>query len=59
MQAIALAGGRGPFAGDEVIWLRQQPDGGAQRVALSFGEMVKGEAAGALWLHAGDVVYVP
>lgn len=59
MQAIALAGGRGPFAGDDVVWLRQKPDGGTERVRLSFKEMVKGEAAGALWLQAGDVLYVP
>jgi polysaccharide export outer membrane protein len=59
VQAIALAGGRGEFAGDKVIWLRQQKEGKEQRVSLSFDELVKGEAAGALWLHGGDVLYVP
>jgi polysaccharide export outer membrane protein len=60
MQAIALAGGRTEFARDEVVWLRERPDGAApDRVSLSFDELVKGEAAGALWLRGGDVLYVP
>jgi len=59
MQAIAVAGGRTEFAKDEVIWLRQQANGGTERVSLSFRQMVKGEAAGALWLRPGDVLYVP
>ncbi len=59
MQAIALAGGRSEFAKDEVVWLRQQASGKTERVSLSFGELVKGEAAGALWLKPGDVLYVP
>jgi polysaccharide export outer membrane protein len=59
MQAIALAGGRSEFAKDEVVWLRQQAGGKTERVSLSFGELVKGEAAGALWLKPGDVLYVP
>ncbi len=59
VQAIALAGGRSEFAGDDVVWLRQKPDGTADRVSLSFGDLVKGEAAGALWLRGGDVLYVP
>ena len=57
MQAIALAGGRTEFAGDDIVWLRQKPDGSAERVRLSFGDLVKGEAAGALWLRGGDVLY--
>jgi polysaccharide export outer membrane protein len=59
VQAIALAGGRTEFGGDEVVWLRQKPDGTTDRVELSFGELVKGEAAGALWMRSGDVLYVP
>ena len=59
MQAIALAGGRTEFAGDEVVWLRQLAAGKTDRVALSFRELVQGEAAGALWLRPGDVLYVP
>ncbi len=59
MQAMAMAGGRTPFAGDEVVWLRQRSGGAEERVSLSFGELVKGEAAGALWLRGGDVLYVP
>jgi polysaccharide export outer membrane protein len=58
VQAIALAGGRTEFGGDKVVWLRQKPDGAAERVSLSFGEMVRGEAAGTLWLGGGDVLYV-
>jgi polysaccharide export outer membrane protein len=59
MQAIALAGGRTEFAGDDIVWLRLKPDGSAERVRLSFEDLVKGEAAGALWLRGGDVLYVP
>jgi polysaccharide export outer membrane protein len=59
VQAVALAGGRTPFGGDEVVWLRQKPDGGADKVSLSFKDLIKGEAAGALWLRGGDVLYVP
>jgi polysaccharide export outer membrane protein len=59
VQAIALAGGRTEFGGDEVVWLRQKADGTSDRASLSFGELVKGEAAGALWLRGGDVLYVP
>jgi polysaccharide export outer membrane protein len=59
MQAIALAGGRTEFAKDQVVWLRQRPAGRTERVTLSFRELVQGEAAGALWLRPGDVLYVP
>jgi polysaccharide export outer membrane protein len=59
MQAIAVAGGRTEFAKDEVVWLRQVANGGTERVSLSFRELVKGEAAGALGLRPGDVLYVP
>jgi polysaccharide export outer membrane protein len=58
-QALALAGGRGEFAGNDVVWLRQNGEGKADRVRLSFRELVQGEAEGALWLAPGDVLYVP
>jgi polysaccharide export outer membrane protein len=59
VQAIAIAGGRTEYASDEVVWLRQNGNGTSNRVSLSFDELVKGEAAGALWLRGGDVLYVP
>jgi polysaccharide biosynthesis/export protein len=59
VQAIALAGGRTEFARGEVSWLRQGANGKTDRVKLSFDELVKGEAEGALWLRGGDVLYVP
>jgi polysaccharide export outer membrane protein len=58
-QALALAGGKGEFAGNDVVWLRQKADGKAERVRLSYRELVEGEAEGALWLAPGDVLYVP
>ena len=58
VQAIALAGGRTEFANGGVRWLRQKSDGSIDRVELSFDDLVKGEAAGALWLRGGDVLYV-
>ncbi len=59
VQAIALAGGTGEFAGNEVVWLRQKSAGGVDKVKLSYRELVRGEAVGSLWLSAGDVIYVP
>lgn len=59
VQAVALAGGRTEFGGDEVVWVRQKKDGKTERVTLSYGDLMKGEAAGALWLRSGDVLYVP
>jgi polysaccharide export outer membrane protein len=59
VQAIALAGGRTEFAGRAVHWLREESGGKTDRVELSFEDLVKGEAAGALWLRGGDVLYVP
>jgi polysaccharide biosynthesis/export protein len=58
-QALATAGGLGEFAGNEVVWIRQRPDGRTERVKLSVKELVQGETEGALWLGAGDVLYVP
>jgi polysaccharide export outer membrane protein len=59
VQAIAVAGGRTPYAGDRVVWLRQKGDGKSDKATLSFDELVKGEVTGALWLRNGDVLYVP
>ncbi len=59
VQAIALAGGRTPYGGDKVVWLRQRKDGATEKATLTFDEMVKGEAKGGLWLLGGDVLYVP
>ncbi len=58
-QAIATAGGPNEFAGDQIIWVRQQRDGKAERVKLSLKDLMKGEVEGPLWLAAGDVLYVP
>lgn len=58
VQAIALAGGRTEFAKDEVVWLRQGKGGATERVSLSFDDLVRGNDSGALWLRAGDVLYV-
>lgn len=58
-QALATAGGLGEFAGNEVVWIRQKADGKTERVKLSVKELVRGETEGALWLAAGDVLYVP
>lgn len=58
-QALATAGGLGEFAGGDIVWLRQKPDGKTERVKLSAKELMQGEAEGALWLSPGDVLYVP
>jgi polysaccharide export outer membrane protein len=58
-QALALAGGKGEFAGNDVVWVRQTTDGHTERVKLSFKELVQGRAEGPLWLAPGDVIFVP
>ncbi|HTP26344.1 MAG TPA: polysaccharide biosynthesis/export family protein [Anaeromyxobacteraceae bacterium] len=58
-QALATAGGLNEFAGDEVVLLRQKGNGTTERHKLSVKELVRGDAGGALWLVAGDVLYVP
>ena len=57
-QALALAGGKGEFASNEVVWVRQQTDGKTERVRLSYDELVEGQAKGALWLAPGDVIFL-
>jgi polysaccharide biosynthesis/export protein len=59
VQAIAVAGGRTPYAGDRVVWLRQKGDARTEKATLSFDDLVKGEVSGALLLRNGDVLYVP
>ncbi len=59
VEAIAVAGGRTPYAGDRVVWLRDMGSGKTEKATLSFDELVKGEVRGALWLRNGDVLYVP
>lgn len=58
-QALATAGGLGEFAGSEVVWIRQKTNGKTERVKLAVKDLVQGETEGALWLSAGDVLYVP
>ena len=58
-QALALAGGKGEFAGNDVVWVRHKGEGQSDRVRLSYRELVEGQAEGALWLAPGDVIYVP
>lgn len=59
VQAIAIAGGRTPYAGDRVVWLREKPDGQKDKATLSFRDLVRGEEKGEHWLASGDVLYVP
>ncbi|HET6437308.1 MAG TPA: polysaccharide biosynthesis/export family protein [Anaeromyxobacter sp.] len=59
VQAIAVAGGRTPYAGDRIVWLRQRGAGNTDKATLSFDELMKGEAQGGLWLKGGDILYVP
>jgi polysaccharide export outer membrane protein len=58
-QALALAGGKGEFGGNDVVWVRQKEDGKTERVRLSYRELVEGDAEGALWLAPGDVLFIP
>jgi polysaccharide export outer membrane protein len=58
-QALALAGGKGEFASNDVVWVRQRTDGNTERVRLSYSELVEGEAKGPLWLAPGDVIFIP
>jgi polysaccharide export outer membrane protein len=59
VQALAMAGGPGEYAGNEVVWLKQKSDGSQEKVSLSYRELVKGEADGDLALASGDVIVIP
>jgi polysaccharide export outer membrane protein len=61
MQAIALAGGLGPFAAKRRIQVRRRAPGGDEAIfmfnykAYEAGDDVEGNIV----LHAGDVIVVP
>jgi polysaccharide export outer membrane protein len=58
VQALATAGGLGEFAGNRVVWLKQSPAGGANRVELSYRQLLDGDDVRTR-LGSGDVIYVP
>ncbi len=60
LQAIALAGGLGPFAADHRIKVRRKVNGKETLYEFDYGSFVDGEdLSGNMFLRAGDVIVVP
>jgi polysaccharide export outer membrane protein len=60
MQAIALAGGLGPFAAKNRIQVRRRDAAGEQIFAFNYRAYEAGaDVEGNVVLHAGDVIIVP
>lgn len=60
LQAIAVAGGLGPFAAGHRIKIRRKVDGSEQLFDFDYEDFVAGkDLEGNIRLHHGDVVIVP
>lgn len=60
MQIIAKAGGMTEDASDQIIVIRQQPDGSSKSLKISVEELVaEGDARLNIPLEAGDIVNIP
>ncbi|MBS2028819.1 MAG: polysaccharide biosynthesis/export family protein [Deltaproteobacteria bacterium] len=60
LQALAAAGGFNPFADQDAITIVRQQEGQAtQRYTVRYSDMVKGNKGDAIYLDAGDTIYVP
>ena len=61
MQAIALAGGIGPFAAKQRIQVRRRGTGGDETIYMFNYKAYEAGAdlEGNIWLRAGDVIMVP
>jgi polysaccharide export outer membrane protein len=60
LQAIAVAGGLGPFAAGHRIKIRRKVDGVEQLFDFDYEDFVSGEdLSGNIRLHHGDVIVVP
>ena len=60
LQAIASAGGLGPFAADKRIKIRRKVDGDETLIDFDYDAFVSGEdLSGNILLRNGDVIIVP
>jgi polysaccharide biosynthesis/export protein len=60
LQAIALAGGLGPFAAESRIKIRRKVNGRETLYEFDYGAFVEGEdLSGNMFLKSGDVIVVP
>jgi polysaccharide biosynthesis/export protein len=60
LQAIALAGGLGPFAAEHRIKIRRKVNGRETLYEFDYGAFVEGEdLSGNMFLRSGDVIVVP
>lgn len=58
LQALALAGGLGDFAGSRIVLIRRGPNGDL-RTTLDYDRMIDDGAASVPRLQPGDTLYVP
>jgi polysaccharide biosynthesis/export protein len=60
LQAIALAGGLGPFAADSRIRIRRNVNGQDRLLSFNYADFISGtNVSGNITLQSGDVVIVP
>jgi len=60
LQALAAAGGFNPFADQNgIVIVRQQEGQATQRYTIRYSDLVGGVKGDAIYLDAGDTIYVP
>jgi len=59
LQAIAAAGGLGPFANAQKIYILRGPQGRQQRIPFNYKAAMKGDNTQNIVLQPGDTIVVP
>jgi polysaccharide biosynthesis/export protein len=59
LQAIATAGGLGPFANGKKIYILRDQSGTQEKIAFNYKQAVKGDMRQNIALRSGDTIVVP
>jgi polysaccharide export outer membrane protein len=59
LEAIATAGGLGPYANAKKIYILRNDGGKQQKIPVQYKKALKGDGALNLILHPGDTIVVP
>lgn len=59
LQAIATAGGLGPYANSKKIYILRDQDGKQKKISVQYKQALKGDASLNLILTPGDTIIVP
>jgi polysaccharide export outer membrane protein len=59
LQAIASAGGLGPFANSKRIYILRGPQGKQQKIPFNYKAAFKGDSSQDIMLQPGDTIVVP